>query len=241
MRMSFMIITLLVLSLALLTGFILTNQTSQISKETIAKSGPYEPEKIIELEPAPEPPRENVIVQQPEPEKVIEPPKQDIVQPAEQSIEVRPPQRPVQVPQATSTRLNVREGLPQNYVLRSVLLSVFIASPTPRLDQIRVRLTDDMLTNFPEFKQALIKINATTAAFIKRCAPEYLGIGCADIPMADIGLNEQQLNQYVELLDPTQLRDSNKGEEVINRTFSSIVAYKGVTYRAYFSATWKSP
>jgi len=250
MKLTTIVAVSLTMSVAILSAIMLGVFPSTLNKPQISDSVPnenmqnavmipQEPQKIV-LVPK-ESNKENAVIQQPEPGRLVEPPKQEIVMKPPQPIQIQPPQQVVQAPQAALPEVNIREGVPQNFVMKGATVTVMRTIGVQGENAIRQNLTNEMLVNFALFKQSLIDVNATTAAWIKMCAPAYLAIDCANRPSMMLRMNEQELISFTQLVNlPASYNEPNRFENRIFREYGSVVVYGGVRYLLTIGVFWES-
>lgn len=225
MRSVVIVATILAVSLAipaglLMTGNLTTTQLAQPKEQNApVVQAPIEP--IKEQLPAAQEPKQSI---------VAEPPRQDA------SIKPSPQQQPVQMPQAVPPSLNIREGVPSNYVLKVSSVRIRVALGNEGANVVRANLTDAMLTAYPAVKEAFIDLNTTTQIWINTCR----GADCIP-PSRSLRLNEQELSDFIQLVNPPSYNEPNRFENRIVREYGSVVVYKGVRYLLLIGVLWENP
>jgi len=131
--------------------------------------------------------------------------------------------------------VNIREGVPANYVLTASLVQIRLAHDPEGRSEIRVNLTDSMLAPYPKIKEALIWVSAAT----RRCpAVGDFGPGCA--PTADFRFNEEELSEFIQLTN-SGLHYSRTYQGRIDKDGGSVIIYGSDRYLVYILTYWNIP
>ena len=245
MRSIVVITTILVISLALPLGLLLTGSLSlgplsEPKQSNIQEAVNVPKEPIREqLQAVPEP-KQSVVAEAPKHNASIKPPPDQVaISPPPKLPEAQLPplqQQPVQLPQAVTPKLNIREGVPSNHVLKVSSVRIWVALGNEGANAVRANLTDDMLAQYPAVKEGMINLYSPTQAWLRG---EYPSIRQ---PSADFKFNEQQLNEFIQLVNPpASYNEPNRFENRVVREYGSVVVYEGSRYLLLIGVLWENP
>lgn len=239
MRLAVFIATILAISAAIPVGMLFAGSsfTTQVTE-------PITEESAVVLQPPiskAEPPKEEVVIQSPELDEAAERQKEGLVIKPEPA-NIKSPQQPAMSPQAIQEVL--RQGIPQNYVLKGALISIWGAQGNRGKDLVRANQTDVQLSLYPKFKDALQETDRRLSGYVGMCNrvdPDGIGPCGYGLPPTYLNVNEDEVASLIQLVNSGPPRDSVKGSGNVQRAYDVVITYMGNRHILLINTQWGSP